>query len=134
MPDKFAYVKRGYDPVEVDKRIAELENIIKGYNEKDAAIKNALVNAQVAADNITKNAELEVADSRTRLVAQLEGIYKSVSQQKELMDGFRRDYKRLIERYLKEVDEYNFNTVYEQITGLENYLASLKEPPMFDDL
>ena len=129
MPDKFNYVKRGYDPSEVDGYIESLENVVKSYKEKDAAIKNALVNAQIAADNILKNTEIEVANSKLKAFAQLEKIFYSVQRQRTLMDNFKKDYAKLAEVYIKEIDEHDIKPVYDQISKLEDYLESLKEAP-----
>ena len=57
--EQFTYVKRGYDPEEVEKYITTLEQVIKSYKDKDNAIKNAIISAQVAADNVVKNARLQ---------------------------------------------------------------------------
>jgi len=129
MPNKFNIVKRGYDPAEVDGYIEALENVIKSYKEKDAAIKNALVNAQLAADNIIKNAELEVVNSKQKAVAQLEKITYSITKQRTLMDNLQRDYLKLAESYIKGIEEREFRQVYDEIDKLERYLDSLKETP-----
>ncbi|MDR1689482.1 MAG: DivIVA domain-containing protein [Clostridiales bacterium] len=126
MPDKFNYVKRGYDPSEVDNYIDSLENILKSYKDKDTAIKNALVNAQIAADNIVRNAEIEVESSREKAVAQLEAISRSVARQKSMMDYFKSDYRKVADMYLKEIDERDFQPIYDQISALEDFLNSLK--------
>jgi len=62
--ESFSIVKRGYDPHEVDSYIERLEQIIKSYKDKDNSINNAIVSAQVAADNILKNAHLEITEIR----------------------------------------------------------------------
>lgn len=59
-PD-FTVVKKGYDINEVDEYIDELENIVKEYQEKDNAIKNALINAEMSVDNLLKNAKVNAA-------------------------------------------------------------------------
>lgn len=126
MPDKFNYVKRGYDPSEVDSYVNSLENVLKSYKEKDSAIKNALINAQIAADNIVKNAEIEVENSKRKAVSQLEIIYHSIAKQKSLLDNLKSDYHKLASAYIKEVDEHDFQPVYTQIAELETFLNSLK--------
>jgi DivIVA domain-containing protein len=131
MPDKFNYVKRGYDPAEVDDYIDSLENVIKSYKEKDTAIKNALINAQLTADSIVKNAEIEVGQARGKAVAQLEKIFYSVQRLRGLVDRFKQDYNRLIETYIKEIDDCDFQPMLDQITKLEEYLESLKDVPYY---
>ena len=128
MAERFTIVKRGgYNPTEVDNFIASLEDVIRGYKEKDAAINNLLLNAQIAADNITKNAELEVVNSKQKAVAQLDKIVRSVEKQRNLLECFKTDYKKLIGTYLKEVEEHDFAPISDQITELEQYLESLKK-------
>jgi len=131
MPDKFNYVKRGYDPSEVDEYIDSLENVVKSYKEKDAAIKNALINAQLTADSIIKNAEIEVGHTRAKAVSQLERIYSSVSRQRGLVDRFKQDYQRMIDIYIKEIDNRDFQPMLEQIAKFEEYLESLKDVPYY---
>lgn len=133
MPDKFNYVKRGYDPSEVDSYISSLENVLKSYKDKDSAIKNALINAQIAADNIVKNAEIEVENSKRKALAQLDNILNSVEKQKNLLDNLKSDYHKVAAAYLKEIDERDFNPIYTQISELGEFLSSLKNTPKDED-
>ena len=125
MPDKFVYVKRGYDPVEADKYIDSLEEVVKSYKEKDAAIKNAILNAQIAADNITQNAENQAETIRGRAVKQLADIAVSVDRQKQLVKEFENEYNALVRRYLKEVNEAEILTLYAKINELEDFIAKM---------
>lgn len=133
MPDKFNSVKRGYDPSEVDSYINSLESVLKSYKDKDSAIKNALINAQIAADNIVKNAEIEVENSKRKALTQLELIYHSIAKQKKLLDNLKSDYHKLAAAYIKEVDEHDFQPIYTQIAELENFLSSLKNTQSQED-
>ena len=55
----FQMVRKGYNPDEVDAYIEELENQLNEYKEKSSTINKAIINAQIAADNIIKAAHSE---------------------------------------------------------------------------
>ena len=106
MPDKFGYIKNGYNPAEVDSYVDSLESVVKSYKEKDTAIKNAIISAQVAADNIIKNAEIEANDIKKKAVADLRALSASIAVQKELIKNFQRDYGFMVSKYLKDKNPY----------------------------
>lgn len=125
MPDKFTYVKKGYDVAEVDSYIDQLEEVIRNYKEKDSAIKNALVNAQIAADNIVKNAKCEADEIKRKAAMDLDFIYKSASKQKDLLKSFQTDYENMRDKYIKPLDEGDLLPVYQKVNDLEEYLLGL---------
>lgn len=127
MINQFSTVKRGYNPEEVESYIANLERIIEEYKEKDSSITKAIVNAQVAADNIIKNAELASDEIREQTVANLDNIYKSIEKQKEIVKDFQGQYNDLVNKYLKDVQTTDFLEIFSSINELENYMASLKK-------
>ena len=55
----FQIVRKGYNPDEVDAYIEDLENQLNEYKEKSSTINKAIINAQIAADNIIKAAHAE---------------------------------------------------------------------------
>lgn len=125
MPNRFAYIKRGYDPDEVDAKIDSLEDIIKGYRDKDAAIKNAILSAQIAADNIIQNAKNQAAEIRTAAVEQIKDIQLSVVTQKDMLAQFQNEYNILAKKYLKDVNEEDIKVVAGKIDALEKHLQRL---------
>ena len=127
MPDKFNYVKQGYNPAEVDNYVDTLENVIKSYKEKDSAIKNAIISAQVAAENIIKNAELEAQDMKVKTMADIKHITESLEKQKEEIKNFQNDYAVLLGKYLKNFEENDFSRVYSTVNEMENFLFTLKK-------
>jgi len=127
MPDKFGYAKQGYNPAEVDSYVDSLENVIKSYKEKDSAIKNAIISAQVAAENIIKNAELESQEMKAKTLRELKTISESISRQRDLIKSFQSDYNLLIGKYLKNFDESDLTNVYSSVNEMENYLFTLKK-------
>jgi len=123
--ESFSMVKRGYNPQEVDEYIDTLEKVIKSYKDKDNAIKNAILSAQVAADNILKNTHLEVAEYKTRTLAQLRHIYESVETQRSRLQAFQDDYNDMLRKYLKAFDETDVAFINSRIDELEKYLREL---------
>lgn len=128
MQNNFSIVKKGYNTIEVDEYIEELEKVIRSYKEKDKAIKNAIINAQVAADNIVKNAELEAASIKHNAVAHLANIQNSLVQQKVMLKEFQADYNTLISKYVIDFNDAEYLQTYTKINELEEYLVSLHAP------
>jgi len=127
MPDKFGYSKQGYNPAEVDSYVDSLENVIKSYKEKDSAIKNAIISAQVAAENIIKNAELEALAMENKTLSDLKFMADSIVKQKDNIKRFETDYSQLIGKYLKNFEESDLISVYSTVNEMENYLFTLKK-------
>ena len=123
--ESFSIVKRGYNPQEVDEYIETLEQVIKSYKDKDNAIKNAIISAQVAADNILKNTHLEAAEYKTRTLAQLRHIYESVETQRNRLQAFQDDYNDMLRKYLQAFDDSDIAFVNSRIDELEKYLREL---------
>lgn len=132
MINQFSTVKRGYNPEEVESYIADLENKIEEYKEKDSSITNAIVNAQVAADNIIKNAEIASNEIRELTISHLDSIYKSIEKQKEIVKDFQGQYYDLVSKYLKDIQTTDFLDIFASINELENYMVSLKKLDMPD--
>ena len=125
MADRFMLVKKGYDPDEVDTYIDTLEQIIQSYKEKDSAIKNAIISAQIAADNIIRNAHLQVAEARSKTLNQVTFITESIATQRAKVKEFQEGYNNLIRKYLTEISDDDINAIYEKINELEQYAAKL---------
>jgi len=123
--ESFSIVKRGYNPEEVDEYIETLEQVIKSYKDKDNAIKNAIISAQVAADNILRNTHLEAAEYKTRTLAQLRHIYESVEIQRNRLRAFQDDYNEMLRKYLRGFDESDASLINSRIDELEKYLREL---------
>ena len=128
MPDRFTYVKRGYDPEEVDAYVNSLEEVIKSYKEKDNSIKNAIISAQMAADNIVRNANIQSEETRRAVAAQMYGIAQSVNEQRVRVREFQEEYTAFVKRYLSEFNEYDVNRINNKINELEAYIKRLYYP------
>jgi hypothetical protein len=125
--EQFSYVKRGYNPEEVDKYIATLEQVIKSYKEKDNAIKNAIISAQVAADNVLMNAQMQAEAYKEKIVKQLQLVKDSVERQRVRVQAFQDVYTGLLRKYLREMDDSEINDLYSKLDDMERMIDSLSE-------
>lgn len=123
---RFNTMRNGYNIEEVNGYIATLESALAEYREKDSAITNTMINAQIAADNIVKNAHLEAKGIRQETVAHLDGVAESLDKQRLMITRFEKDYKELAERYLCNVEETHFKEALDKVNELDICLNSLK--------
>ena len=125
--ENFTLVKRGYNPQEVDEYIETLNQVIKSYKSKDNAIKNAIISAQVAADNILKNTHIEVAEYKAETLAQLRNVHDSVGIQREMLRSFQEQYNEMLHKYLHKFEDGDTNSIHEHLNELEKYLQELSD-------
>lgn len=125
MPMKFNFVKKGYDPAEVDKYIEELEGVVGSYKEKDASIKNAILSAQVAGDAIVGEAKQKAEEIISGAVQKVNDITELVVGQKKIIDDFRSEYDGLARKYIHTVNDQEFNAIYSKIGELEQYYGDI---------
>ena len=127
MANEFNYVKRGYDPAEVDAYIETMEAVIKSYKEKDTAIKNAILNAQIAADSIILNAKNQAKEIRSSALAQIADIRGSIAMQQEMLKAFQDEYNQMLGKYLHTVSNNDIGSVKSKINILEDYLEKFTQ-------
>ena len=127
MPDKFSYVKRGYDPAAVDRYIEMLEMELRNHKAKDAVINNAIVSAQQAADAIVKNAKNQGRAMRANTAKQLEDLTIAISGQKQWLSDFAQEYNNVVSKYLQIVNNDDFQVLNTKIDALEGFLRSFSE-------
>lgn len=127
MPNRFEVVKRGYDIDEVDEYIEKLESVVKSYKDKDSAIKNAILSAQVAADSIIRNAKNRSFEMKETAVKKVDDIVASIAVQKKMLKEFQEEYNRQISKYLHEVSEKDIAAITKKIEALESYLTKFTE-------
>jgi len=125
MSERFTVVKRGYDISEVDQYITQLETVIRSYKEKDSAINNALISAQIAANNIINEANRNAGSMKVGAIAKLDAITASIAVQKRMVKEFQDDYNRFVNKYLKEINESDILSLYSKIQDLEEYIDGL---------
>ncbi|MCL2564880.1 MAG: DivIVA domain-containing protein [Defluviitaleaceae bacterium] len=121
----FNIVKNGYHTDEVDNYISSLEKTIFEYKNKDAAIANTMINAQIAADNIIRNADLAAKSIKQEAVEHLDKISASLDKQRRLVARFERDYTELVEKYLLKANAADFREILMRVNELDNYLEEL---------
>ena len=125
--EQFTFVKRGYDPAEVDKYISTLEQVVKSYKDKDNAIKNAIISAQVAADNMIQNAKLQADEYKNQIVTELEKVRKEVERQRVRVQAFQDVYSGLVRKYLQELDNNDVNELNKRLDDVDGLLTMLME-------
>ncbi|MCL2387593.1 MAG: DivIVA domain-containing protein [Defluviitaleaceae bacterium] len=125
--EQFTYVKRGYDPEEVDRYIATLEQVIKSYKEKDNAIKNAIISAQMAADNMIKNAKAQADEYKTQISKELDKVSVELDRQRMRIQAFQDVYSGMIRQYLTDLDSNDITDLYARIDDVDKMVNRLKE-------
>ena len=125
--EQFTYVKRGYDPGEVDKYVATLEQVVKSYKDKDNAIKNAIISAQVAADNMIKNAKLQADEYKIQIVAELEKVRQEVERQRMRVQAFQDVYNGLVRKYLTEMDGGDISELHRRLDDVDKLISALMD-------
>jgi len=129
----FTYVKRGFDPDEVQKHIDLLQAELREYREKDASITNAILSAQlaadeiirkadVAADTIIKNARNMAARLSEISADQIVSIIAAVKDQRGMISDFKDDYTALLNKYIHAIDESAVVLAEKKAAELEGYL------------
>ena len=125
--EQFTYVKRGYDPEEVDKYISTLEQVIKSYKDKDNAIKNAIISAQVAADNMIKNAKAQADEYKVQISRELEKARDEVGRQRMRIQAFHDVYSGLVQKYLVEIEGNDMSNLYTRLDDIDRVLVHLMD-------
>ena len=123
--EQFTVVKRGYDPDEVDKYIATLEQVIKSYKDKDNAIKNAIISAQMAADNMIKNAKLQADEYKVQIDKELMKVREEVGRQRMRLQAFQDVYTGLVRKYLREFTDSDMGDLLSRLDDVERTLDVL---------
>lgn len=137
MKEIFDIIKKGYNPIEVDRYIDELEAVIKSYKEKDAAIKNAIINAQMAAESIIgsaeaqagiiiKNAENEASEIKAETVRFLDKALEATVANKHHINSFRQEYHEMIQKYISPLDEDETARLIFEAEEAESYITRVK--------
>ena len=124
--EHFTIVRRGYDPEEVDKYIATLEQVIKSYKDKDNAIKNAIISAQVAADNMVKNAKMQADEYKAQIVRELGKVSTEVERQRIKLQAFQDIYTSLVRKYLIEPKENDMKELFARLDDVDKIINILR--------
>ena len=125
--ERYPLVKKGYDPAAVDADIQTLENVIKSYKEKDNAIKNAIISAQVAADNVVKNAKMQADEYKLQIVRELENVRREVERERAKVQEFHDIYSDLVRRYLTRLDSNEISGLHSRLNEIDRLIDHLME-------
>ena len=112
---------------QVDEYIATLQAEVESYKEKDAAINDAIVSAQQAANDIVLNAKNQGRAIKENTAKQLADIALSAATQRQMLNDFATEYEALATKYLKATSAADFKAVLNKIDGLEKYLANFSD-------
>ena len=123
MDGKFTIVKKGYHTVEVDDYINSLESIIKSYKDKEAAIQNALINAEISAQAIIGKAKNEALVIIKGVNVQVEAVAGSISAQKSVLEAFKEDYIALVMKHLQKMNGEEMTRLTEKLDKIEKALC-----------
>ncbi|MDR1703220.1 MAG: DivIVA domain-containing protein [Clostridiales bacterium] len=143
MPDRFPYVKRGYDPSAVDRRIDDLELAMREYREKDASITNAIMSAQLAADEIIRKAKtaaeaimenaramsVELTDNSSQ---KLSSVVRFIQNHRKELTAFKDDYEALLSKYYLALDVSEIAMAEKKAGELEAYLQKFIDAELKD--
>jgi len=124
--EQFTFVKRGYDPEEVDKYITTLEQVIKSYKDKDNAIKNAIISAQRTAEDVVKNAQAEAVSYKAQMGEQLVGMRGALDSQRANLQNFQNASANVIRRCMQELEQFDMSAVFAGIDEMDAAIAALQ--------
>ena len=135
----FQIVRKGYNPDEVDAYIEELQNQINEYKDKSSTINKAIINAQIAADNIIKaahsetekilsQAKKEASELKQATINQIKYLKLNIANQKNLINNFRKDYEFLTEKYLNPLVTSDTDKVFDKLTEIEEKIDEIVSP------
>ena len=117
--EQFTIVKRGYDTDEVDRYVGTLEQVIKSYKDKDNAIKNAIISAQVAADNMVKNAKMQADEYKAQITRELQKVNAEVDRQRVKLQAFYDIYASLVRKYLTPLVDADMKELFARLEDTE---------------
>lgn len=133
MINDFPIVKKGYDPYTVETYLTNLQETLKNYQQKDNVINNAIVSAQIAADNIIHEANVKSAKMLADTEAKLEQMQNLLSAQANIIKNFENDYNELVKKYLTNFDGNDVLKIFSKINNIGEKINSLKFSDSFND-
>ena len=129
MKTEFSIVRKGYDPQQVDSYIATLQNQIDSYKEKEQAINQAIVSAQVISEQLISNAKQEAEQIKKDAKIRLSKMQNILDKAEENLKTFQEEYKKLISKYLTQFDEKNIHSLIDELHSIRESFV-LKEEDM----
>ncbi len=133
MFNDFPIVKKGYDPHAVEAHISLLQKKIESYQQKDNVINNAIVSAQIAADNIIHEAHIKSEKILADTESKLKQMKNLLANQENIIKNFENDYNELVKKYLPNFDGNDVLKIFSKINNIGEKISSLKFPDSLND-
>ncbi len=133
MFNDFPIVKKGYDPHTVEAHISLLQKKIESYQQKDNVINNAIVSAQIAADNIIHEAHIKSEKILADTESKLKQMKNLLANQENIIKNFENDYNELVKKYLPNFDGNDVLKIFSKINNIGEKISSLKFPDSLND-
>lgn len=123
MRNNFTVVKKGYDPTEVESYITRLEEELTQFRSTQAAIANALIHSENAAQKIINEAQLQSDKLRKESEESLLELQKKIKHMRMKLDSFQSNYNQLIHKYIVSVNNEDFNDLFEALDNISDSLS-----------
>lgn len=118
MATSFNMIKKGYDPKEVQDYISLLEKELAEYKSKQQFISQALVEAQVSAKNVIKQAEDQATQIERDALDKLQSVRDKIHESKEKLFQFEEDYASFIKRFSASFSEEELNKLLNSLDSI----------------
>jgi hypothetical protein len=123
MSISFTTVKKGYDPIEVNRHITLLEEELNGFRGNQAAIANALIHSENAAQKIINDAHSESERIRKESEEQLLELQKKIKHMRMKLDAFQSNYNQLMHKYIIAMNNEDFIDLFDSLDSLSESLT-----------
>jgi len=123
MSISFTTVKKGYDPTEVNRYIAKLEDELTTFRSNQAAIANVLIHSENAAQKIINDAHLEVERLHKDSEDQLLELQKKIKHMRMKLDAFQSNYNQLMHKYIITMNNEDFIDLFDSLDTLSDSLT-----------
>lgn len=123
MRNNFTVVKKGYDPVEVESYISRLEEELTQFRSTQAAIANALIHSENAAQIIINEAQQHSEKLRKESEESLLELQKKIKHMRMKLDSFQSTYNQLMHKYIVSVNNEDFNELFDSLDKISDSLA-----------
>jgi len=127
MNKQFKTVKRGFDKDEVEAYVNELENMIKEYMTKEAAISSALVSASESANKIENDALLKSKEIENEALEKLDIIKQKTLNSKSKLEAFQKKYNAFVQDYLVAVQNHDIVSLFDDLDNLLDSIEKSKD-------
>lgn len=123
MRTTFTTVKRGYDPLEVDRYISRLEEELTTFRTNQTAIANALIHSENAAQKIINDAHKDAEKLQKESEEKLLELQKKIKHMRMKLDSFQSNYNQLMHKYIVTMNTEDFNELFDSLDQLSDSFA-----------